>query len=182
MRKYLAPRLKSRSWLAENFLAVPMIAVLLMLLYGWGTYLDRIPPIALDKGKIDPPIVVAGDWLNASWEFDTPRDDYFLLYMLGSTVCKTTITRTIWDGLSTAWPRKAQEATERGFPGDLADDSKPTSRIATAVHVPFPAQAGKASYERSACYSCSGITLTRWFPICVRDKSLPFTIMLRPKE
>ena len=153
-----------RQWIAENFLIMPGIALVVAAIAYWAMVVDRQPPIDLSEGRIVPQNAKPGDDITALWRLDRMRKQS----------CSSVISRYIVDSTNVVW---------RKVPQQIYDRSYPTSElIGRTIQVPFAAAWGPARYRIEACFRCNGISLTRWFPVCVQEDDLPFEIIPPPKR
>lgn len=153
-----------RRWIAENFLVLPLIALVAGMAAYWVMILDRVPPIDLTEGRIVPSKVLPGADVTAFWEIDRLRPGTY----------SVVLTRVIIDSTGVVWRKEPQYVYERAYPPDR-------ETIARSIQVPFAAAWGSARYRVEACFRKYGFSLTQFFPICVQEDDLPFEIMPPPK-
>ena len=151
-------RLRQTSWLAENFLAVPLVAGISAFAVYWAVVIDRIPPVSISNGTVLPQQVKRGEVITTSWDWAITRKGQ----------CSATISRLVIDSQKTAHRRDDDKVDNV-----LID----TPRMSGGVNVPFAASWGPAYYRSLPCYRCDGLSLTRVFPICVQRPDLPFMIV-----
>lgn len=143
----------------ENWVAVPMAAIIGLSVGYWAMVTDRVPPIELTEGVIIPQRVKGGEPITARWRIDKTRDVSY------SQQC----TREIIDSLGTF--RRVDEQERAGVTPPMEN------YIARSVNVPFDTAWGPAYYRQQCCYEIEGVSLTRIWPVCVRRPELPFEII-----
>jgi len=124
---------------------------------------DRMPPLELSAGTIEPNKVSPGSNISILWDVD----------QLKRGPCSLTATHEIAD-YQTKIPQRVKQE-------EIGDRLTPTDGLRTQAPVPFYMSWGPALYYYTSCYSCGTITTTGISPVCVRRGPLPFEIVPPPK-
>ena len=143
-----------RHW--DNLVIVPLACAIFGSIAFWALIYDRQPPIVLSEGKVSPQKVAPGELITTTWQVTVNR----------SNACQSIAYRDIVDGQHVAWT----VALHPRMPNQIGTYSR-------HIAIPNGAAPGKATYRLRACYSCTGISLTRIFPVCTQWPDLPFEIV-----
>ena len=157
MRNAIVQALRN-PWI-ENWLLIPGIVAIASCAAWWAMIYDRIPPIVLYDGRIEPQRVTTFGFVTARWRVD----------VVSSGAWSATVNRDIRDYAGT-WYRVDQQ--------DVKDANVPDgAMLARTTQVPRAAAWGPAEYYLSACYRKNGFSLTPIWPVCVQWPALSFEIV-----
>lgn len=149
---------------AENFILVPLIAILTGLIAYWAIDLDRDPPLELSNGVPTPSRVVPGGSIKVQWKTERLR----------TGPCRVTVTREIIDSTRVVWRKERQEIYDTAY--------SDAESIGGSLMIPFGASWGEAEYKLQACYRCYGLSLTQWVPACTEFGPVQFEIVPPPPD
>ena len=155
-------RTETKAWIAENFLFVPVVALVAIVATHLIFVVDRTPPIRLTNGVVIPEKVHPGATISTDWKLERIRDGAW----------SSVLSREIIDGRNKVTRLDSQIISDVVFP------SNPW--ITKSTNIPYDAQYGSAKYRLVGCYRSQGFSLTRWFPVCVQWPELRFEIVPKP--
>jgi len=155
-------RLPSRWWVVENIGIVPLAVIVASVAAYWALVIDRLPPIELSEGRIVPAVARPGEVIHPIWS----------LKVLRKQPCSGAFTRYVVDGR-----RKVHYEAQQIIRDKIYADEPALTRPFNLSYDAQWGEDGSASYHIEGSFRCSGLSLTRLFPIHVSWPALPFRIV-----